>query len=143
MGDVFYGYGAQSENNSQNSETGAEPTESWTNLGPFIPENTQVQRLRIGLRVNNTEITGFDARVYFQTGPRNAGWSNTGTKNRTLIGSLDAVPLPLGMNRSDLNLGGFVAPSDGYLLVFLRPVGALTATRYIYSSMMATCLTPT
>lgn len=136
-------YVAQSENNSQNSGAGAEPTESWTNLGPFIPENTQVQRLRIGLRVNNTEITGFDARVYFQTGPWNAGWSNTGTTNRTLIGSLDAVPLPLGMNRSDLDLGGFVAPSDGYLLVFLRPVGALTATRYIYSSMMATCLTPT
>ncbi|MDB4213361.1 DUF2793 domain-containing protein [Octadecabacter sp.] len=135
-------YGIQSENNSQNGGTGAEPNETWSSLGSFIEKDAQLARFKCGLRSNSTDVTGLDMRVYFQTGPWDVSWSNNASSTRTLVGPVDGSIVAAGFNRIDLDLGGFVAPDDGFLLVFLRPIGTRTSTRYIYSSMTASYLTP-
>ena len=66
-------FGAQTENVSSNGGTDAEPTKSWANMSVLVAQKSRLTTLEVALRPSSTEITGYDLRVYFQTGPWGAG----------------------------------------------------------------------
>jgi hypothetical protein len=135
-------FGNQSDNINNNSGTGVDPSVDWTQLGALMPKDATLQNLTAALRRNNSQITGFDLRVYFQTGPWSAGWDSDAASTRSLVFSEDGITLDGGFNRYIAELGGYTAPEDGFILIFVRPVGTLSATRYLFSSMNLTYLTP-
>lgn len=130
-------FGSQTDNYTQNSGTGPEPTLSWTNFGPFLREGATVREIKGMFRSSSTEVTGYDVRVLFQTGNLSSGnWDSNGETSQVTLFSADNVPF------TDTNwavvswdCGQFVAPSDGVLLVHIRPVGTITAVRYIYGPL--------
>jgi hypothetical protein len=98
--------------------------------------------LDVALRSNSTEVTGYDLRGYFQTGPWGAGWTSDGSVTRTLVGSVDNATVVTGFNRVTVDLGDYEASDDGFVVVFMRPIRTISATRYLYTSMFLTYLSP-
>lgn len=134
-------YGVQSENSSTNCGADTDPWLDWTHMGAFVPKGAVLQALDGLLRGSDTEITGYDVQVYFQTGPLTTGWNTDAETVRTFAGGLSAVSFDPGFNRLSLDLGGFEAPEDGFAVLYLRPTGTITSTRYIYASLALSYLT--
>ena len=130
-------YGSQTDNYNQSGGTGAEPAVSWANFGPFLLAGARVKRIKGMLRASSTEVTGFDVRVIFQTGNLDSGnWDSNGETTQTVLYSANNVAF------TDTNwlailwdLGDFNVPSDGVILVHIRPVGTITAVRYLYGPL--------
>jgi hypothetical protein len=135
-------FGAQTENVSSNGGTDAEPTKSWANMSVLVAQKSRLTTLEVALRPSSTEITGYDLRVYFQTGPWGAGWTSNGSVTRTLLGSVDSATVADGFNRVTVDLGDYEVSDDGFVVVFMRPIGTISATRYLYTSMFLTYLSP-
>jgi hypothetical protein len=133
-------YGAQTENVFDNGGTGTEPAVSWENMSALVSQNSCLKTLEVALRSSSTETTGYDLRVYFQTGPWGAGWTSDGGVTRTLVGSVDNATAANGFNRVTVDLGNYEVPADGFVLVFMRPIGTLSDTSYFYTSMFLTYL---
>ncbi|MCF2871641.1 DUF2793 domain-containing protein [Octadecabacter sp. G9-8] len=135
-------HGTKTPNISATAGTGADPTLNWDDVGVFVEQGYEFTNLVNAVRSNNAQLTNFDLRVYFQTGPWDVGFSADADVTRTLIGSADSAQAGTGFDRVTVDLGGFVAPADGFLLFYWRPIGTLTSTRYLYSSMIVNYLTP-
>jgi hypothetical protein len=134
-------YGVQSENNSNNCGTGTEPALSWQHMGAYLPKGATLQSLDGVLRRSFSEVTGFDLRVYLQHGPASGDWEADGDTTRLPVADLLGEPLSAGFNTLALGLGDTVMPEDGFVMVYLRPVGSITATRYLYGSVVLSYLT--
>ncbi|UUV43190.1 hypothetical protein RCCWILLIS_18 [Rhodobacter phage RcCWillis] len=130
-------YGSQTDNYSQSNGTGAEPTLAWSNFGPFLRQGATAREIKGMFRSSSAEVTGYDVRVYFQTGNLSSGnWDSNGETTRDLLYSANNVSF-VDTNWLEVSwpLGNFVAPSDGVILVHIRPVGTITAVRYIYGPL--------
>lgn len=138
----FTTHGTKNPNISAGAGTGTDPTLSWQHIGAMVEKDACLQFIKSAHRVNSTEVTGVDMRVYFQTGPWDTGWNSNGDVTRTLIGSVDNGTAATSFSQTTIDLGNFIAPEDGFVLFFMRPVGTITATRYLYSSMFLNFLTP-
>ncbi|MEP1522218.1 DUF2793 domain-containing protein [Ascidiaceihabitans sp.] len=134
-------YGVQGENSSTNGGTGVDPSISWSHMGVFLPQGAALKALDGFLRASSTEITGYDVQFHFQTGPFDTGWNANGSTVRTSVASQSGNTFLPGFNRLGLDLGGFVAPTDGFALLFIRPIGAITATRYMYGGLALSYVT--
>lgn len=132
--------GPAAENISNSGGTGVDPTLTWSDLGVLITQGTRLDRINLALRRNSAEITGYDLQVYFQTGPWDSDWSSDAQTTRTLIGSLTAEPVGTGFARAEVDLGGFEAPDDGFILMYLRPTGTISSTRYLYGGVFLSFL---
>lgn len=134
--------GVQNENATINSGTGVEPNVNWTHQGFVVKGGTVLQDLHGAIRYSSAETTGYDLRVFFQTGPWSNGWTTNSNVTRTQILAADGVTLAEGFNEIDYDLNGFETPASGFILTFFRPIGTITATRYFNSSISLTYLTP-
>ena len=134
-------YGVQSENISNNCGTGIDPTTSWTQMGAFVPKGAVLKSLSGLMRSSSTEVTGFDVQVFFQTGAFDTGWNSDAETTRTLAASQTGVALDPGFNRVALDLGDLVAAEDGFVTFYVRPIGTISATRYLYASLAMNYLT--
>lgn len=134
-------FGVQTENHSTNAGTAAVPDVNFENMGVFVPQGTVLRTVSGMIRRSSAEVTGCDVQVHFQTGPTGAPWASNADITRTLLAEVPGVTLQPGFQKLDMDLGEMVALSDGFVLFFLRPIGALTATRYIFNSMVLEYLT--
>ena len=135
-------YGIQTENNNASAGTDAEPALAWTQIGAQIPKDAQLQNFTASLRPNFVQVVGFDLRIFFQTGTWATEWATDGATQRTVVASEDNISVNSGFIHYESDLGQLIAPDNGFLIVMLRPVGTLTATRYLYAAMTATYLSP-
>jgi len=130
-------YGEQSGN-------GATPIFEWEHIGVFVKAGSTVRTLEMVGRGNNTQIADVDLYLAFQTPDAQTRWQtgfdNDGEVNTTLImrdfwlNSTDpGQPTHTGaindmrQRKYDLN---FVAPSDGWLHLYAKATGNVTANRY-------------
>jgi hypothetical protein len=135
-------FGVQTENLLSNGGNGAEPAVSWEDMSALVSQKSRLTTLEVALRSNSTEVTGYDLHVYYQTGQWGAGWTSDGSVTRTLVGSVDNATVVAGFNRVTVDLGRYEVQDDGFVVVFLRPIGTISATRYFYTSMFLTYLSP-
>ncbi len=128
-------YGIQGENSSTNGGSGSDPVVGWEHMGMFLPQGAVLKSLDGFLRASSTEVTGYDVQVHFQTGPFDTGWNTDAETVRTSVATQSGNTFLPGFNRLDLDLGLFEAPEDGFALIFIRPIGTITATRYLYGGL--------
>ena len=125
--------------------TGAEPSVAWDANGIWLPRGTKLKSLTIKGRSSNTEVT--DMELYLRTHQVDyalgADIDSVGEVNAQTILAPTALNLVNGgadlsdMHAAQVDLGGFQLQHDGDVLMYLRPVGSLTSTRYFYGT---TCL---
>ncbi|MGB3409046.1 MAG: DUF2793 domain-containing protein [Jannaschia sp.] len=120
--------------------TGAEPTLDWTQMGPVLRAGTTITGFSGLFRNATSAITGFDLRVAFQHAGTTPPWDTNARTIRTILHSANGIALATGWTRLGVNVTPFTAPQDGFLIVYLRPLGTLTALNYIHSSMTVTYL---
>lgn len=125
--------GTQTAN--RNLGSGSEPNIGWDTKGLFIPAGSVLNHFVLAGSFSNSQIADLDVRVQFQHGDWNGTWGNSNTTTRAALYSADTVGISggNGMQRTTLPLN-YTTPSDGYLIMALRPNAAstLTATRYFY-----------
>lgn len=134
-------YGVQGENSSTNGGSGSDPAVGWEHMGVFLPQGAALKSLDGFLRASSTEVTGYDVQVHFQTGPFDTGWNTDAETVRTSVATQSGNTFLPGFNRLDLDLAGFEAPADGFAVLFIRPIGTISATRYIYGGLALSYVT--
>jgi hypothetical protein len=134
-------FGASGGSHSQAAGTGSEPEVDYTFTGPLVPGGATLTEIEGAFRRGDAEITAADIRVTFQNGAWDGTWDSDAETASTVLFAADNITLSDAWTRVTGSLGGWVAPDDGFLLVFVRPVGALSATRFIYSSIRIGYLT--
>ena len=137
-------YGPNNQNWNYNLGTNAEPDAQWNQRGIYLLAGAQLRRLCMAGRVNNTQVTGFNFRVLYDTGNWGGGWDSNVETTRTVMFTQDG----LTFNASDqtqfsLDLSSS-APlaADGYIKVAYQPTGTITGTRYFYTSLFLEYSTP-
>lgn len=123
-----------SENANQQLGDAAEPTVDFDTSGLFLPAGTTVEAMQLNLRVNNAQWADFDIRVFFQHGAWDGSWTGTASTSRDVLHSSDAVGLltGTGYQRFSPTMTPYVTPEDGHLFIAFKPIGTLTATRYLF-----------
>lgn len=122
------------ENKSVNLGTGADPSKDWDGKSDhFVKAGTVLNEIDIVWNFNSTEMTD----VYFKVYLKHADWvsgdvNSTAEVTRVELtgGTFTPVTAGTGMNRTVLDLGGYVVPEDGFITMACKPNGSLTATRY-------------
>lgn len=131
---------SQSSNNgtfSNNGGTGVDPNVDWRDYGYFIRAGNIIKNVVIAGRTNNTEVTEIDFRLYHQTGPWTGTWDSNAETTRTTVISQNAVGFNLpDQKMASFNAINFTSPSDGFLLMYARPQGTITANRYLRCNVM-------
>lgn len=135
-------YGVQSQTHSTSSGTGLNPSVNRTNMGAFVPKGAVLERISGFMRGSNAEVTGCDVQVHFQTGPVGAPWLANEDITRVPVAEAPGTDVQPGYQKLDIDLGQMMAPEDGFVLMFLRPVGSLSSSRYIYAALALDYLTP-
>uniref|UniRef100_A0AAU7VGT5 Tail fiber protein n=1 Tax=Dinoroseobacter phage vB_DshS_R26L TaxID=3161158 RepID=A0AAU7VGT5_9CAUD len=131
-------YGAATENYNQNNGTGTEPSVVWNQFGPFIRQGAVLHKIKGALRSSSSETTAFDIRVILASSTAFAAgnWDSAGETTHNLVYSADNVSftdtnwLPI-----DIDLGDWSVAADSFFLVFIKPVGTITAVRYLYGPL--------
>lgn len=128
-------YGSQTSNYNQNGGTGVEPNVIWSQIGPLILDGATVRKLRVAGRANSNEVTGIDLRLYHQTGTWDGAWDSVGETTRTQLLAADNVVFSnADLKRHIFDINQAVV-GDGFLIMVVRPIGTLTTTRYLPSSV--------
>lgn len=126
-------WGSATENYTQIYGTGAEPDPLWYVFGPFLESGAVLHSVNGMLRVNNTEVTAINIRVILGTGPFDTGdWGAIGDVTYTTIASVNGLALEDNhFNAINIDLGDHVVSADSVMLMFIQPVGTVTATRFL------------
>lgn len=128
-------YGSNTENYNQNSGTGADPTVNWIFWGPTLTAGTKVTGFNMLVRPSNSEVTAIDVRLYHSRGPLDGSWGNTGATTWDLIHAANNIGFTAtNWTRYAPELTPYTCLDDGHFLMFIRPVGTISATRFIYGS---------
>lgn len=139
--DDFYGPSIYQWN--EDAGVGATPIVEFEHIGDRLRAGRRVTRLEIGGRATSAQVTDMEIYAIFRSPSTQARWSTgmdsdaedtvtmlasglwKSSGNETLTGDTNDI-----MKQSwDLD---FTPTIDGYLSIYLRPVGTLTATSYFY-----------
>lgn len=123
------------ENKAVNLGTGADPNTDWDGKSDhFVKTGSVLHEIDIVWNFNSAEITD----AYFKVYLKHADWASgdvnsTGEVTRVELtgGTLTPITAGTGMNRTVLDLGGYVVPEDGFIIMVMKPAGSITATRYV------------
>lgn len=126
---------------NEHSGTGTTPIVEFEHIGDRLRAGRRVTRLEIGGRANDAEVLDIEVYAVFRSPDTQARWSTgmgsdaedtvtvlvnglwKSSGNETLI----SAPNDTMKQSWDLD---FTPTIDGYLSIYFRSVGALTATRY-------------
>ena len=126
-------YGVATENASQTGGTGADPSVQWNSFGAAVLSGETAIRVSGLLRSSAADITGVEVYVIHQTGPA-FSWDSAG---ETVVTDIDRFTLSFeGVDWIAVDRAIDVpVPDGGSLIVWMKPIGTATATRYIHSNL--------
>ncbi|MEL7184661.1 MAG: DUF2793 domain-containing protein [Pseudomonadota bacterium] len=128
-------HGPQTGNFAQTAGTDAEPSVNWQHYGICVEAGTILRRLKGLFRAPSASVTGYDIRVFFQHGAIGLNWFGNGNTIREEVFAADAVPVSAAWSDLAGPALDYTAPADGSVLIYVRPVGTITARTYIYSTI--------
>lgn len=142
-------YGHQTENASESAGTGVNPIFEWENRGIPFKAGDVIKSIEVRGRVNNTEITDIEMYLVY-CHPTSLLTATTGMDNDNELTTIDLyrdmwktplngqLPFTHPINDEAIRVIDldYTVLRDGDLRLFYKPVGANTATRYFYSSML-------
>ncbi|MEL7428012.1 MAG: hypothetical protein AAFN81_33825 [Bacteroidota bacterium] len=131
-------YGTNYHQANENGGTGATPIVEWEHLGNLISQGRTINRLKIVGHSNNLQITDMEIYIVAKFPDTDARWE-TGIDNDAedvtdvlFQGNFKTPTMTGNMNdlmKRDIQIN-YTFPRDGFLSLYVRPVGTLTATRY-------------
>lgn len=126
-------YGAAAYNHNQNGGTGVEPSLNWNAMGYHIKAGEKIRSFKSLIR-RNSQVAAVKLRLIFLTGtPTGTAWNSKPETTFSTIHSDNNVSVPTsGWYNYSPSITEFTAPSDGFLNIAFKPIGTLSATRYIY-----------
>lgn len=140
-------YGMNYYQCTESGGTGDNPIPEWEHQGLMMEKGERIKRITINAKTNNNEVTDFQVRLIARY-PTNADrWRTglTGDANMTndiLLDGLFMNPVDVvnwdtaytgNMNthhRRTINID-YQIPTDGWLSLYIRPIGTITSTRYL------------
>lgn len=137
--------GSNNENFNQSEGTGTLPTKSWNRIGDLIPKGTYLDELTIMGMCNSTEVQGIRLHVVFRYADPVSNYDNgidnvNETAEQILVNNGNFYPFTYTGSVDDIYRSvrslNYVTPEDGYLMIYYRPSGTLTTTRYFRHSYM-------
>ena len=139
---------------AESAGTGVDPIDEWEHQGIIVPPGTRLTKLHMRVRCNSTEVTDFEY-VLYKTMPSTVGrWEGIGVDNDAEVVSTeifrDNFFAPTGGgtaftgNMADrhhrtVDLAGIANadfPDLGEWRLYIKPIGSLTATRYLQTSIL-------
>jgi len=127
-----YGTGAQYF--SERCGTDAEPTFNALHFGPRVRKGSRITNIAVTLRSNSSELTALNIRVRFQYGPKGQSWTES-NMHSDLIFTTDQFEIGIDkFENIDQQISEYTCPDDGFLLMFVKPVGSYTGTKYALMS---------
>ena len=140
-------YGTGNFQASESGGTGIDPTQKWQHQGLFMPAGTKIHRVHIIGRANITQISDMECYLYVQVPNTASIWesglnSNSETNITDLVRDFWYTPAngtAFTGATTEIHKRTFDTDhtllADGFLSLFMKPVGTLTATRYFYSTI--------
>ena len=132
--------------------TGADPIVEWEHQGIPIAPNTRITRFYMMARSNSVEVTDFEVCIYKTLPSTPARWEGVGVDNDAEIVSVEiwrdnffspasGTAFTGAMNDRHLRIVDISGPNAEYtefgeLRIYFRPVGTITATRYLQTTIM-------
>lgn len=138
-------YGLSYYQFNENCGTGVDPLIEWEHMGIFIPKGRTIKKLHFTCRANNVQVT--DVEIYgllrhpnpitrWESGMDNDSEDTVIELFRELF--VENASPALNGNMADRRRRTFVldteVPEDSYLSIYIKPVGTLTANRYLTTS---------
>ena len=136
-------YGVNTENASESAGTGVDPVIEWENQGEHFKAGDVIKNVQIRARANNTQV--LDVEIYMvYTYPSGDQWLS-GLNLDSEVTTVDLYrdmwktptlgqPVSLAAithrTKRDYELN-YTVPADGDFRLFVKPIGTLTATRYM------------
>jgi len=129
---------------AEGAGTGANPIVEFEHMGTFLPKNTELQKLYILARANNSQVTDFEISVQVRT-PNpltryESGIDADGEMTNTELFRGNFVEAGftgnmLDVRKKEIDLGNTVLPEDSQISMYFKPIGTLTARRYIRTNL--------
>lgn len=138
-------YGTNYYQFTEGGGTAVNPVIEWEHMGFFVPKGKKIKKLHFTCRTNSAEVT--DVEIYgflrhpnpitvWETGMDADGEDTVVDLFREFF--VSDAPIALAGNMVDRRRRTFTAdievPEDSYLSIYVKPVGTITATRYLTAS---------
>lgn len=124
-------FGTSQGSHSQNAGTGLEPNVHNDTQGHWVKAGEKLKEFLYRMDRNNTQVTAVNLRLVHL--------AIDGTE--TVLHAIDALGITSlardTMAVLDLTDDNILMPSDGILAVAMQPIGVMTSTRYILTSIQA------
>ena len=128
--------------------TGADPIQEWEHQGILVNAGSTYRRFTISLSSNSTQVTDIEILISYRKPNANntyaggdvdadAEMENTTIYRDNFYNPSSGVAYnssSLTMNRRTIDLD-FDMPDDGWVTVYFRPIGSITNTRFVYTTM--------
>lgn len=140
--DDNYGVGYYQWNES--GTTAAEPVVENEHMGMYMPAGTVLRKLNWMSRSNNNTITDFEIRIYHRKPNPVTRWEtgidSDAEMTNTLLYSGNWSDFTVSVNSNDtsriiIDFGDIEFADAGMLSIYVKPIGTLTATRYLRTNL--------
>lgn len=127
-------FGTTNGKYDNNAGTGPEPTIAITQSGPFLRRGSRIRSLLTALRINDAELSAINIRLvvrYFASGQpwteANMRYDVPYTANNIALDTSHILKI-------EEQIADYQCPEDGFLLIYVQPVGTITRTQYVLST---------
>ena len=112
-----------------NLGTGADPTLSFSQIGAVVKPGMRLTSFDVQGVTNNAQVTGIEYRLYHHYGNATPWNSVASTTRDQIVAGSFTYGGALEHAAHNISLD-YVIPEAGYVVMVLRPVGNITATRF-------------
>ena len=136
------GYGSNYYQFRRTGGTGVNPIIRYHHLGFMIPKGKFIKNLTVTFRSNSSQVTDMQIQTITKRPTNLADW-DTGLVNATPLTNdvlSDVTFMGVGWGTSLTRLRkkviplNYLVPEDVFLSIYFKPIGTMTATRYVYTT---------
>lgn len=126
--------GPGNENFQTDSGTDAEPTFDWNHIGSIVRAGSRIKKILAFFRANNSELQGLNIRLVFKHAQGEQILTNDNANYETIYQRNNLEVVANGFATLEDEISEYTCPQNGFLLMYVQPIGSFTTTRYAYSS---------
>lgn len=131
----WLGTGIASSSHAHTCGDGDEPDLEWPAIGLYVAAGTTLLGVKGLLRALTPIMTGYDLKIYFQTGPSDATWIGDDKTTRTLLYQTAGEPISAAWRPCTAAFSPFDIEQDGFVCVYFRPTGTVTSQQSITAAL--------
>lgn len=127
-------YGANQGAYRENAGANLEPVFEPTQVGPIVRKGSRMRSFLTTLKSTHADVTGCNIRLVFQYVESGQEWTDANLQTRVLFAENEIAVSTNSYSMVDAQLSDYKCPENGFLLMFVKPIGSSTGSDYIGSS---------